>query len=143
MATVRLDIGGKTYVLGCEDGGEDHLREMAARIDAKARLITPQMGAPGDGRLMLMAALMIADELDAAQTELVEAGTRLATLRRDYRRLESRVADALEAAAARLEAMAPEDMAFEGTVPEDTVPEESSDARANDDRALVAKPPAP
>ena len=108
MANVTLDINGRPYVIGCEDGGEDHLRDLASRIDAKARLIAPQTAGPGDGRLMLMAALMIADELDAAQVDLVKADARLAALRRDYKRLEARAAAALEAAAARLEAMAAE-----------------------------------
>ncbi len=108
MANVTLDINGRPYVIGCEDGGEDHLRGLAARIDAKARLIGPRTAGPGDGRLMLMAALMIADELDAAQVELVKADAKLAALRRDYKRLEARAAAALDAAAARLEAMAAE-----------------------------------
>jgi cell division protein ZapA len=128
MGTVQLDIGGKSYAIGCEDGGEDHLRELAARIDVKARLIVPQSGAPGVGRLMLMAALMIADELDGAQADLVEADARLATLRRDYKRLEGRAADALEAAASRLEAMATE---------------ESLGPYASDVATLVAEPPGP
>ena len=106
MANVQIDINGKTYVIGCEDGGEDHLRELAARVDAKARLIAPQSSNPGDGRLILMAALMIADELDAAHVDLVKADARIATLRREYKRLEERAATALETAAARLEAMA-------------------------------------
>ena len=109
MANVRVEIAGKSHLVGCDDGGEDHLVELAARVDAKARLIAPQPGAPGDGRLFLLAALMIADELDAAQVDLVKADARLAALRRDYRRLETRAAEALETAAARLEAMAVDD----------------------------------
>ena len=108
MANVTIEINGKAYVIGCEDGGEDHLRQLAARIDAKARLIAPQSAAPGEGRLILMAALMLADELDAAEVELGKAEARLTRLRRDNRRLEDRAAAALEAAAARLEAMASE-----------------------------------
>ena len=106
MANVTIDINGKAYVIGCEDGGEDHLRDLAGRIDAKARLIASRSTGPGDGRLILMAALMIADELDAAQVDLVKADARLATARREMRRLEARAAAALEAAAARLEALA-------------------------------------
>ena len=108
MANVRIAVNGKTYVIGCEDGGEDHLLELAARVDAKARLIAPQSSVPGDGRLILMAALMIADDLDAAHVDLVKADARIATLRREYKRLEARAAAALEAAAERLEAMAAE-----------------------------------
>jgi cell division protein ZapA len=111
MANVRVEIAGKNHLVGCDDGGEDHLVQLAARVDAKARLIAPQPGAPGDGRLFLLAALMIADELDAAQRDLVKADARLAALRRDYKRLETRAAEALETAAARLDAMAVEDVA--------------------------------
>ena len=51
VGRVTLDINGKPYVVGCEDGGEPHARALAARIDAKVRQIAPDAGAPGEARL--------------------------------------------------------------------------------------------
>ena len=108
MANVTVAINQKTYVLGCEDGGEAHLRALARRVDTKVRQIDPTGGPSGDTRLMLMAALMVSDDLQTAEARLVRVEARLAALEIEFERLESIAVEALTAAAARLEAMAPE-----------------------------------
>ena len=63
MAQLTIHVNGKPYMVGCEDGQEAHVTTLAAQVDAKVR----EMGAGdpnlGDTRLMLMAALMLADDL--------------------------------------------------------------------------------
>lgn len=108
MSSVSFDIHGKTYVLGCEDGGEAHLRDLAARVDARVRLIAPDAGAAGETRLMLMAALTLADDLAAATARLEAAQVRLRAVQADFDRLEDQAVAALEAAALRMETLAPE-----------------------------------
>jgi len=67
MATVDVTVGGRQYQLACEDGQERHLAALAAMVDAEARALASQIGVVGEPRLLLMAALMIADKLkDAA-----------------------------------------------------------------------------
>src|SRR5580658_2803364 len=68
VGRVTLEINGRPYVIGCEDGGEAHVRALAARIDEAARQIAPDAGAPGEARLILMAALVVADQLAEAET---------------------------------------------------------------------------
>jgi cell division protein ZapA len=63
MGRVTVDLNGKTYMLGCDDGREAHLQTLAGRIDQKLRQIAPDAGHPGEARLILMAALLIADDL--------------------------------------------------------------------------------
>jgi len=108
MGTVTLTVNGKPYVVGCEDGAEAHLRTLADRIDANVKQIAPSAGSAGETRLMLMAALMIADELHAAEARLTAADARFASARRNLDRLEAKVLTALDAATARLDAMAPD-----------------------------------
>jgi cell division protein ZapA len=108
VGRVTLEINGKPYVVGCEDGGEPHARALAARIDEKARQIAPEAGAPGEARLILMAALMIADELSEAEVAIQAAEARVADHEKTLERLTSKAVAALEAAADRLEDMAPE-----------------------------------
>jgi cell division protein ZapA len=67
MGQVTVEIGGRTYPLSCRDGGEPHLMALAAGIAAKADKLTSQLGQMSESRLLLMAALMIADELHEAQ----------------------------------------------------------------------------
>jgi len=69
MATVDVTVGGRQYQLACEDGQERHLAALAAMVDAEARALAAQIGMVGEPRLLLMAALMIADRLRDAERE--------------------------------------------------------------------------
>jgi cell division protein ZapA len=63
MGKVVVEIGGRTYPLSCRDGDEAHLTELAAGIAQKADGLTQSLGPMSEARLLLMAALMVADEL--------------------------------------------------------------------------------
>ncbi len=63
MGQVVVDIGGRSYPLSCRDGDEAHLTELAAGIATKADGLTRSLGVMSEARLLLMAALMVADEL--------------------------------------------------------------------------------
>ena len=67
MGQVNVEIGGRNYPLSCRDGDEPHLTALAAGIAEKAEKLTGQLGAMSEARLLLMAALMIADELHEAR----------------------------------------------------------------------------
>ena len=66
MAEVSLAIGGRSYTLACRDGGEDHLRGLAARVDAKVEEARAAVGTPSEVRQLLFAALLLADEASEA-----------------------------------------------------------------------------
>jgi cell division protein ZapA len=108
VGRVTLEINGRPYVVGCEDGSEAHVRALGARISEAAHQIAPVAGAPGDARLILMAALMIADQLSEAEAAVRGAEARVAEFEDSLDRLASKAVDALDAAANRLEEMAPE-----------------------------------
>ena len=63
MTQVVVEIGGRNYPLSCRDGDEAHLSGLAADIAAKAEGLTRSLGPMSEARLLLMAALMVADEL--------------------------------------------------------------------------------
>lgn len=63
MGQVIVEIGGRNYQLSCRDGDESHLQGLAASIAAKATSLTASLGQLSEPRLLLMSALMIADEL--------------------------------------------------------------------------------
>lgn len=67
MGQVVVDIGGRRYPLSCRDGDEAHLAALAASIAEKAEGLTGSLGAMSESRLLLMAALMVADELHEAR----------------------------------------------------------------------------
>jgi len=106
MGQVTVEINGKPYTVGCEDGQEGHLRELAAIFDRQVRVVAQEVGTLGDTRLMLMGALLLSDELADAKARLSHAQADLHRVQADYARAESRAAGALENAAKRIEKLA-------------------------------------
>jgi len=72
MADVELAIGGRSYSIACRDGGEDHLRTLASHVDKKAQEAAAAVGGMNEARQLLFAALLIADELTEAKTQIPE-----------------------------------------------------------------------
>lgn len=105
MAAVTVEINGRAYVVGCEDGQEAHVAQLAKTYDNQVREVGEQVGQVGDLRLFLMAALVTGDELSDARARLAQAQAELARLQSDGARAESRAAQALDAAAGRIEAL--------------------------------------
>ena len=63
MAQVDVSVNGQSYRIACEDGQEDRLVDLAAMVDEKVLDLVNQIGQVGSSRLLVMAALVIADEL--------------------------------------------------------------------------------
>ena len=63
MASVELEVGGRKYTLACRDGEEAHLRSVAAMVDRKIREASSALGSLGEARQLLLASLLLADEL--------------------------------------------------------------------------------
>lgn len=66
MATVDIDIAGRSYPVACRDGEEAHLRALAALVDHKAREAATALGSMGETRQFLFTSLLLADELKEA-----------------------------------------------------------------------------
>ncbi len=63
MAQIDINVGERRFAVSCQDGEEDQLRKLAALVDEKARM-TPQFNGLTESRMLLFAALLLADELD-------------------------------------------------------------------------------
>jgi cell division protein ZapA len=109
MAQISVEVNGRPYAVGCEDGQEAHLMELARLFDHQVRQVSQDMGQLGDTRLFLMGALLLADELTDARARLAQAQAEISRLQTDRNRLESRAVQALETAAKRIEVLAPEE----------------------------------
>ena len=73
MAELSLSINDRQYTVACDDGQEAHLRTLAAHIDEHVRDLAASIGQVGESRLLVMASLLVADEL-------ADAYARIATL---------------------------------------------------------------
>jgi cell division protein ZapA len=106
MAQVSLEVNGRPYVVGCEDGQEQHLLELARMFDRQVRQVGQEMGQLGETRLFLMGALLLADELAETKLRMATVQADLGRLQSDQARIEARAATALESAAKRIETLA-------------------------------------
>ena len=70
MSQVNLKINGRDYLVSCEDGEEKHLAFLAQYINQQVESLVENVGQVGEARLLLMAALMISDELIETNDEL-------------------------------------------------------------------------
>ncbi len=109
MSELNVTINGRDYLVGCDDGQEDQLRKLARFVDMKVAELTSTLGQIGDARLLVMASLMIADELSDAygQIEAQDAGEAAPPPRSaEESSAEQSVAATLEACAQRIEDIA-------------------------------------
>tara|TARA_R110000772_G_scaffold147233_11_gene257714 strand:- start:265 stop:630 length:366 start_codon:yes stop_codon:yes gene_type:complete len=62
MAQVKLEIGGRSFMVTCQDGEEEHLGKLGAMVNAKAGEAGDPAGLT-ESRMLLFTSLLLADEL--------------------------------------------------------------------------------
>lgn len=72
MSQVEITINGRQYRIACEDGQEAHLTNLASYFDGKMTSLVEEVGQIGDTSLMVMAGLLIADELSDLNEEMTK-----------------------------------------------------------------------
>ena len=68
MAQVTVTVNGRNYTIACDDGQEQHLMSLAGELDDHVQRLVSSVGQVGDAHLLVMAGLMLADELADSRT---------------------------------------------------------------------------
>ena len=105
MSQVSVSIAGRKYRLSCNEGEEARLELLAGMIDEKIGQMRASFGEIGDQRLVIMAALTIADNLTEARDEAAAERRRFEEAEQRTQRIASRLDELgsrLEQVAARL-----------------------------------------
>ena len=112
MAEVTVTLNGRTYRLECGEGEESHLIALSEYLGSHVDTMMHKFGQVGDDRLILMASLMVTDELWETRRQMQELKTALAEARRDKsaaddttKTLQTDLAARVSAAADRLEVL--------------------------------------
>ena len=108
MGEVSVTLNGRTYRLECGAGEEAHLIALAEYLGSHVDTMKRKFGQVGDDRLILMASLMVTDELWEVRRQMQEVKSAMTEIRRDKSAADESakrvdVADAIGAAADRLE----------------------------------------
>jgi len=76
MGQVVVKVNGREFPLSCADGQEPRIRRLAQYVDAKVGEFTRAIGQVGEARLLLLAAIVISDELSDANEALLQERSR-------------------------------------------------------------------
>jgi cell division protein ZapA len=113
MAEVTVSVNGRSYILGCDDGEEDRLKDLARHVDRHVRELAESMSDIGETRLMLLASLMVADELTETLSLLREIEGAFQNLKKQHEnevstsgQLREKARKSMEAAAQKIETIA-------------------------------------
>lgn len=101
MAQVAVTLNGRDYVVTCDDGEQAHVTRLAGVVDDKVRALAKALGQIGEARLLAMASILLADELDDLKSRSTAPARPAAPA--DDGELFDRLAGRLEMIAARLE----------------------------------------
>jgi cell division protein ZapA len=63
MAEVKINIHGRTYGISCENGQEARVAELGRVVDSRLKEIARAGAASNESHLLVLASLMIADEV--------------------------------------------------------------------------------
>lgn len=63
MGQITVTVNGFAYQVGCDDGEEAHVATLAEYVDKRVAELAGSVGQVGEARLLLLAALLIADDL--------------------------------------------------------------------------------
>jgi cell division protein ZapA len=112
ISQVTVTINGRNFRLACEDGQETHLAQLAGELDRRIGELRTRFGEIGDSRLMIMAALMTADDLAENTTRLRKLEEELASLQEarvasveHAKATQAAISAALNSAAERIEGL--------------------------------------
>lgn len=73
MPQVEVTINSRIYQIACDEGQDEHLKRLAEYVDKRVQELVSAVGQVGDARLIVMASLLIADELSETYATLQNA----------------------------------------------------------------------
>lgn len=106
MGQVAISINGQNYQITCDDGQEEHLRSLAQIVDSRVTELVSAVGQVGDMRLLVMASLLLADEVAETKDEAEALRAKAAEAEQVGPVAEAQLAGGIEAMAARIETIA-------------------------------------
>ena len=74
MGEVNLSLNGKNYGVACDDGQEARVADLGRYVDARLREIATAGAASNDSHLLVLTALVLADEIYELRAALQNGG---------------------------------------------------------------------
>jgi cell division protein ZapA len=106
MSQVGVTVNGRPYKITCDDGQEPRIRRLAQYVDVRIGEFVKGIGQVGEARLLLLAALVIADELSDANEALAQERSRVRAAETEMAEADDAAASGIHGIAQRIEALA-------------------------------------
>ena len=81
MTTIQVHINGREFHLACDPGQEELLVALSQEVDDRVRQLSRQIPQAGEPMLLLLAAVMLADELSDEKRQVHELKSEIYRLR--------------------------------------------------------------
>ena len=91
MANVNIIFNGKEFLLSCDNGQEDHLIEVAEKLNTKFAELKSELGNIGENKLLLITSIKVMDEYFETKKKIEEKKRELNNLSNKFKELRSLV----------------------------------------------------
>ena len=92
MPEVEIEIGGRRFEVACQPGEEDYLISAATALNEEASNIGQQSGRLSESRMLLMAGLMLADQMGNFKDKLAKRDVELTDAHSEISKLQAKLA---------------------------------------------------
>jgi len=89
MGNVNIKFNGKDYLLACDDGQEENLKNLGKHIDKKFENIKKKLGNIGENKLMLINAIQITDDFFALNKKVKKSKSEFELISNKFKELRS------------------------------------------------------
>jgi len=86
---VNIKFNGKDYLLACDDGQEENLKNLGKHIDKKFENIKKKLGNIGENKLMLINTIQIADDFFALNKKVKKSKSEFEVISNKFKELRS------------------------------------------------------
>ena len=93
MANVSIKFNNKEFLLSCDNGQEEHLKELSLHLNNKFDDLKNQLGNIGENKLLLISSIKIMDEYFETEKKVNQKKIELKNLSDKFRELKSLVYD--------------------------------------------------
>ena len=93
MANVNIKFNGKDYLLSCDDGQEENLKELAGHLGKKFDELKSNLGNIGENKLLLISSIKVIDEYYDLVKKIESKKKEFSNLSEKFNELKSLVID--------------------------------------------------
>ena len=91
MANVSVKFNGKEFLLSCENGQEEHLKELSVYLNEKFNNLKSSLGNIGENKLLLITSITVMDEYFETKKKIDQKKEELKKLTDKFKELKSLV----------------------------------------------------